>query len=65
MERARRTAAATWQKLDRTSVFLIVVESYGMSAFSDPRHAANGPAGGPGGRGRAAIRRLRDVLGLF
>ena len=27
-------------KLDRASVFLMVVESYGMSAFSDPRHAA-------------------------
>lgn len=26
-------------KLDRASVFLMVVESYGMSAFSDPRHA--------------------------
>ena len=28
------------RKLGRVPVFLIVVESYGMSAFSDPRHAA-------------------------
>jgi hypothetical protein len=27
--------------LDRASVFLIVVESYGMTAFNDPRHAAH------------------------
>lgn len=27
-------------KLGRASVFLVVVESYGRSAFSDPRHAA-------------------------
>lgn len=27
------------RRLERVSVFLMVVESYGMSAFSDPRHA--------------------------
>jgi hypothetical protein len=27
------------RKLDRASIFLMVVESYGMSAISDPRHA--------------------------
>ena len=37
--RARHTAGDLG-KLDRASVFLMVVESYGMSAFSDPRHAA-------------------------
>jgi len=36
--RARHTAGDLG-KLGRASVFLIVVESYGMSAFSDPRHA--------------------------
>jgi hypothetical protein len=38
MERALQTTADL-RKLDRASVFLVVVESYGMSAFSDPRHA--------------------------
>lgn len=37
MERARRSRGDV-QKLARVSVFLVVVESYGMSAFSDPRH---------------------------
>jgi hypothetical protein len=37
MERARRSRGDV-QKLARASVFLVVVESYGMSAFSDPRH---------------------------
>ena len=38
MERARQTGADL-KKLARASVLLVVVESYGMSAFSDPRHA--------------------------
>jgi hypothetical protein len=38
IERARRTRGDV-QQLARASVFLVVVESYGMSAFSDPRHA--------------------------
>jgi hypothetical protein len=38
IERARRTAVDLG-RLDRASVFLMVVESYGMSALSDPRHA--------------------------
>jgi hypothetical protein len=37
--RARRVAGDLG-KLERASVFLMVVESYGMSALSDPRHAA-------------------------
>jgi hypothetical protein len=43
LEQAMRRALQTGgdlHKLDRAPVFLIVVESYGMSAFSDPRHAA-------------------------
>jgi hypothetical protein len=39
MERAHR-ARGDLLDLNRASVFLIVVESYGMSAFNDPRHAA-------------------------
>ncbi len=39
MQRALH-ASNDLRELDRTSVVLIVVESYGMSAFSDPRHAA-------------------------
>jgi hypothetical protein len=39
MERALQTTGDL-RKLDRASVLLVVVESYGMSAFSDPRHAA-------------------------
>jgi hypothetical protein len=38
-ERALHTFSGL-EKLAGTSVFLIVVESYGMGAFSDPRHAA-------------------------
>jgi len=38
MKRAHQTSGDLG-KLGRASVFLIVVESYGMSAFSDPRHA--------------------------
>jgi hypothetical protein len=38
MARARHSGG-NLEKLDRASVFLIVVESYGMSAFSDPRHS--------------------------
>ncbi len=38
IERARRTATDLG-RLNRASVFLVVVESYGMSALSDPRHA--------------------------
>ncbi len=38
MRRAER-AGGDLRKLARTSVVLVVVESYGMSAFSDPRHA--------------------------
>jgi hypothetical protein len=43
LEEAMRRALHTGSdlhKLDRAPVFLIVAESYGMSAFSDPRHAA-------------------------
>jgi hypothetical protein len=43
LEEAMRRALQTGSdlhKLDRAPVFLIVAESYGMSAFSDPRHAA-------------------------
>ncbi len=32
-------AGGDLRKLNQASVFLIVVESYGMSAFNDPRHA--------------------------
>ncbi|MCU0590515.1 MAG: hypothetical protein MUC57_03470 [Desulfobacterales bacterium] len=39
MLRALQTASDL-DRLDRAPVFLIVIESYGMSAFSDPRHAA-------------------------
>ncbi len=39
MRRALQTGSDL-RKLDRAPVFLIVVESYGMAAFSDPRHAA-------------------------
>jgi len=39
MRRARQTASDLG-RLNHSPVFLIVVESYGMSAFSDPRHAA-------------------------
>lgn len=42
-ERATRRALQTsgdLSKLGRASVLLMVVESYGQSAFSDPRHAA-------------------------
>jgi hypothetical protein len=38
MGRAHQTTG-NLEKLDRASVFLIVVESYGMSALSDPRHS--------------------------
>ena len=38
MGQARQTTG-NLEKLDRASVFLIVVESYGMSALSDPRHS--------------------------
>lgn len=38
VERARRTAADLG-RLNRASVLLVVVESYGMSALSDPRHS--------------------------
>lgn len=40
MARAHR-ARGDLLDLNRAPVFLIVVESYGMSAFNDPRHAAN------------------------
>jgi hypothetical protein len=39
IERSRRTPT-NLKVLDRTSVFLFVVESYGQTVFSDPHHAA-------------------------
>jgi hypothetical protein len=54
-ERAFHTPSGL-EKLERASVCLLVVESYGMSAFSDPRHA---PAVLPAAR--AAEAELRSA----